>query len=84
MRRKWLDRLVKALRHEVMVDRHFVNERFSDDGESKRLDQLLEPPGVITSSRVSRTAPYSMPGGGALSAEAWLCTDLFLCLRTRI
>ena len=31
MQRKWLDRLVKELRHEVIVDRHFVNERLSDD-----------------------------------------------------
>ena len=52
MQRKWLDRLVKELRHEVIVDRHFVNERFSDDGGTKLLetllDQLLEPLGVIT------------------------------------
>lgn len=41
MQRKWLDRLAKQLLHEVIVDRHFVNERFSDDGGAKRLDVLL-------------------------------------------
>lgn len=55
MQRKWLDRRVKELRHEVIVDRHFVNERFNDDGGTKRLDtlldQLLEPLGVITRAR---------------------------------
>lgn len=55
MQRKWLDRRVKELRHEVIVDRHFVNERFSDDGGTKRLDtlldQLLEPLGEITRAR---------------------------------
>ena len=68
--------------------RHFVNERFSDDGGVKRLDtlldQVLEQLGGKQDQGVSRTAPYSMPGGGALSAEAWFGTDLFLCLRTRM
>lgn len=39
--RKWLDRLAKQLVHEVIIDREFVNNRFSDDGGSKQMDKVL-------------------------------------------
>ncbi|MCH8543864.1 MAG: type I restriction-modification system endonuclease [Alcanivorax sp.] len=39
--RKWLDRLARQLVHEVIIDREFVNTRFSEDGGAKRLDKVL-------------------------------------------
>jgi type I restriction enzyme R subunit len=39
--RKWLDRLAKQLVHEVIIDREFVNSRFSDHGGAKQFDKIL-------------------------------------------
>jgi type I restriction enzyme R subunit len=39
--RTWLDRLAKQLVHEVIIDREFVNHRFSDNGGAKQLDKVL-------------------------------------------
>lgn len=39
--RKWLERLAKQLVHEVIIDREFVNNRFSDQGGAKQMDKLL-------------------------------------------
>lgn len=39
--RKWLDRLAKQLVNEVIIDREFVNERFSENGGAKQLDRML-------------------------------------------
>lgn len=39
--RKWLERLAKQLNFEVIIDREFVNTRFSEDGGAKRLDKVL-------------------------------------------
>lgn len=74
------------------MDRHVADARFGDDGRGKRLDTLreshldrgLEPQGEQQEQRVSRTAPYSMPGGGALPSLSWVWIVLFLCLRTRM
>ncbi|MFZ2171081.1 MAG: type I restriction-modification system endonuclease [Methylococcaceae bacterium] len=41
VQRKWLDRLAKQLTHEVVIDQHFVNRAFAQDGGAKRLDNLL-------------------------------------------
>lgn len=41
VQRRWLDRLAKQLMHEVVLDRHFVNQRFSADGGAKRLNTML-------------------------------------------
>jgi type I restriction enzyme R subunit len=35
---RWLERLVKQLTHEVIIDREFVNQRFSDHGGAKQLN----------------------------------------------
>ena len=40
--KKWLDRLAKQLVHEVIIDRDFVNNRFSDKGGAKRFDKVLD------------------------------------------
>ncbi|KEQ18535.1 type I restriction-modification system endonuclease [Endozoicomonas numazuensis] len=40
--RKWLDRLAKQLKHEVIIDRQFVNERFADHGGAKQLNNILK------------------------------------------
>lgn len=39
--RRWLNRLATQLVHEVVIDREFVNLRFSDDGGAKQLDKVL-------------------------------------------
>jgi type I restriction enzyme R subunit len=39
--RKWLERLAKQLVYEVIIDRDFVNQRFSEHGGSKQLDKVL-------------------------------------------
>ncbi|TYL46582.1 type I restriction-modification system endonuclease [Marinomonas sp. IMCC 4694] len=39
--RKWLERLAKQLVHEVIIDREFVNSRFSDYGGAKQFDKIL-------------------------------------------
>ena len=66
---KWLDRLLKQLRHEVIVERHFVNERLGDDAMpnvsilcSIRSSNSL---GNNMSNAFCELPPYSMPGGGA-------------------
>ena len=40
--RKWLERLAKQLVHEVIIDRDFVNSRFSEHGGAKQLDKVLD------------------------------------------
>jgi type I restriction enzyme R subunit len=39
--RKWLGRLAKQLVHEVIIDKEFVNQRFSEHGGAKQLDKVL-------------------------------------------
>lgn len=39
--RRCLDRLAKQLVHEVIIDRDFVNHRFSEQGGAKQIDKLL-------------------------------------------
>ncbi|MGY0579606.1 MAG: type I restriction-modification system endonuclease [Paraglaciecola chathamensis] len=39
--RKWLERLAKQLIHEVIIDRDFVNNRFSEQGGAKQFDNVL-------------------------------------------
>ena len=41
IQRKWLSRLAGQLTHEGVIDRDFINQRFSDEGGSKRIDKLL-------------------------------------------
>jgi len=41
VQRKWLDRLAKQLKHELVVDEAFVNETFTDTGGAKGLDKVL-------------------------------------------
>lgn len=41
MQRKWLDRLAKQLRHEVVIDGDFVNRAFAGDGGARQLDVRL-------------------------------------------
>ncbi len=41
VQRRWLDRLAKQLTHEVVIDRQFVNQRFSADGGAKKLNTML-------------------------------------------
>lgn len=41
IQRKWLDRLAKQLKHETVVDKQFVNQRFADNGGSKQFDKIL-------------------------------------------
>lgn len=38
---KWLERLAKQLIHEVVIDQHFVNRVFANDGGAKTLNNLL-------------------------------------------
>lgn len=38
----WLGRLAAQLTHEGVIDRDFVNQRFSSDGGSRRIDKLLD------------------------------------------
>ncbi|MDQ8196339.1 type I restriction-modification system endonuclease [Coraliomargarita sp. SDUM461004] len=42
VQRNWLARLAAQLTHEGIIDRDFVNQRFSDDGGSRRIDKLLD------------------------------------------
>lgn len=42
VQRKWLDRLAKQLTHEVVIDQHFINRAFAQDGGAKRLNSLLD------------------------------------------
>ena len=42
VQRKWLERLAKQLTHEVVIDQHFVNRAFAQDGGAKRLNSLLD------------------------------------------
>ena len=42
IQRKWLDRLAKQLKHETVVDKQFVNQRFADNGGSKQFDKVLQ------------------------------------------
>ncbi|MDP1667350.1 MAG: type I restriction-modification system endonuclease [Methylobacter sp.] len=42
IQRKWLDRLAKQLSHEVVIDQHFINRAFAQDGGAKRLDSMLD------------------------------------------
>ena len=39
--RKWLERLAKQLTHEVVVDKHFINQRFATHGGTKTLNKVL-------------------------------------------
>jgi type I restriction enzyme R subunit len=39
--RKWLERLAKQLVHEVIIDHEFVNNRFSEQGGAKQLNNAL-------------------------------------------
>ncbi|TXR54504.1 type I restriction-modification system endonuclease [Reinekea thalattae] len=39
--RNWLGRLAKQLVHEIIIDRDFVNDRFSEKGGAKQLDKIL-------------------------------------------
>ena len=41
VQRKWLERLAKQLTHEVVIDQHFVNRAFADDGGAKHLNKIL-------------------------------------------
>ncbi len=42
VQRKWLERLAKQLTHEVVIDQHFINRAFAQDGGAKRLNSLLD------------------------------------------
>lgn len=42
VQRQWLERLAKQLKHESVVDRQFVNERFADQGGAMRFDKVLQ------------------------------------------
>ncbi|MDE1464909.1 hypothetical protein ORQ98_23375 [Spartinivicinus sp. A2-2] len=39
--RRWLDRLAKQLKHEVVLEKNLLNEAFADHGGVKRLDSIL-------------------------------------------
>ena len=39
--RNWLDRLVKQIIFEVVIDKEFINQRFTDSGGAKQLDKIL-------------------------------------------
>ncbi|KGM40430.1 DEAD/DEAH box helicase [Aquabacterium sp. NJ1] len=39
--RKWLERLAKQLKHEMVLDETFVNDNFTDTGGAKGLDKIL-------------------------------------------
>lgn len=39
--RNWLDRLAKQVIFEVVIDREFINQRFTDSGGVKQLDKIL-------------------------------------------
>lgn len=40
--RQWLERLSKQLVYEVIIDRGFIDDRFSDTGGAKRFDKVLK------------------------------------------
>ena len=42
LQRKWLERLAKQLQYETIVDKQFVNERFSSTGGVKQFDKVLQ------------------------------------------
>lgn len=42
LQRKWLDRLAKQLQYETVVDKQFINERFSSAGGVKQFDKILQ------------------------------------------
>lgn len=39
--RNWLDRLAKQVIFEVVIDREFINQRFTDSGGAKQLNKIL-------------------------------------------
>lgn len=41
VQRKWLDRLAKQIKHELVLDRVFVNDAFANDGGAMQLDKML-------------------------------------------
>jgi type I restriction enzyme R subunit len=41
VQRRWLERLAKQLRHELVIDHDFVNQAFANDGGARQLDRLL-------------------------------------------
>ncbi|MCP3701418.1 MAG: hypothetical protein GY954_00620, partial [Alteromonas sp.] len=41
VQRKWLDRLAKQLVHEVVFDKHFINDLPAFQGGIKQLDKVL-------------------------------------------
>ncbi len=41
VQRRWLERLAKQLRHELVIDHDFVNQAFANDGGATQLDRLL-------------------------------------------
>lgn len=42
IQRQWLERLAKQLKHEAVIDRQFVNNRFMDKGGAKQFDKILQ------------------------------------------
>ena len=42
LQRKWLDRLAKQLQYETVVDKQFINERFSSKGGVKQFNKILQ------------------------------------------
>ena len=42
VQRKWLERLAKQLQYETVVDKQFINERFSSAGGVKQFDKILQ------------------------------------------
>jgi type I restriction enzyme R subunit len=42
VQRKWLDRLAKQLKLEVVIDQQFVNRTFAKDGGAKTLNNILD------------------------------------------
>ena len=42
LQRKWLERLAKQLQYETVVDKQFINERFSSAGGVKQFDKILQ------------------------------------------
>lgn len=39
--RNWLDRLAKQIIFEIVIDKEFINHRFTDSGGAKQLDKIL-------------------------------------------
>lgn len=39
--RNWLDRLAKQIIFEIVIDKEFINQRFTDSGGAKQLDKIL-------------------------------------------